>query len=158
MIPSSYREWIEDEARKERAADERERLDRFVPVIPEPREIAMDNTQLNEVIRYHEYQEKFWGNGSTTAKFHASAVQMLQGKMKNLQTDWMRENLRRIKAVEAVRGLLDCAEYGLSEMVRQAEHPKTLLIGDWAQEKLARWSDAIAAGKAVLETPEKRDG
>ena len=38
MIPSSYHEWIEDEARKERAADERERFDRFMPLIPEPEE------------------------------------------------------------------------------------------------------------------------
>ena len=44
----SYREWIEDEARKEQAADERERFDRFMPLIPEPEEsdtAAGDNEQ-----------------------------------------------------------------------------------------------------------------
>ena len=117
----------------------------------------MDNTQLNELIRYHEYQEKFWGNGSTAAKFHGEAAQFLR-------TIRGGGELQRTKAVEAIRTLLNLAEGNLQAVFDDTRDTIEMLghLPDSPSIKSARdteraWCDAIAAAKAVLETPEKRE-
>ncbi len=88
----------------------------------------------------------------------------LHVNLDNANDDWMREKRRRIEAVKAVRKLLDLAEGNLQTVFDHTSDTKETFghLPNSPSVKSARaieraWCDAIAAGKAVLESPEKRE-